>query len=655
MNLKGKTLRHRFRGEWLVFLMAMGLCGTPLFAQAHYSEGDLSIKWDTTLSYGASYRVEDPDPELYGITNFYGDTVGHAYSVNGDDGNLNYDGMFANALKLSTELDIQYKNFGLFFRGFGFYDHESEEGDRLRTPLTEAALDRVGTRTELLDAFAWFNFDLGNVPVNFRLGRQVISWGESTFIQNGINAINPVDVSALRVPGAELKEAFLPVGMAYLSLGLTENITIEGFYQYEWEQTYIDPPGSYFSTNDFAGAGGDTVFIGFGDFNDIENHPLTNFMPYVPADHQLFGAGRFPDRKPDDDGQYGAALRWFVPSLNETEFGFYFMNYHSRLPTINGTTGTQSSVIEGMANAQLTGNIIYSAYGVGPGMSPVVDGLVAQAAQVAVTDTYLRSAGYWLAYPEDIKLYGASFNTMLGGSEIALQGEVSHRQDAPLQLDDVELLFGVLSPMSDGLALTNQVAPATLTPQGVSRSVLFEEDLLGYRLHDITQVQLTATKAFGPTMGADMGILVGEVAYQSVSDMPEKSVLRYEGPGTYTSGNPIHAAAGGAHAGKPYEDEKHFADDASSGLRLAGRLDYTNVFGGINLSPKFSYQWDISGVSPGPGGNFIEGRKALTLGLDGSYQNSWRFSLTYSQYMGAGRHNLISDRDFISFNTKYSF
>jgi len=41
----------------------------------------------------------------------------------------------------------------------------------------------------------------------------VVSWGESTFIQGGMNVINPVDVSKLRVAGAELKEAFNGVNM----------------------------------------------------------------------------------------------------------------------------------------------------------------------------------------------------------------------------------------------------------------------------------------------------------------------------------------------------------------------------------------------------------------------------------------------------------
>ena len=649
MTHNSKARRHGWSSTLLLTLgSAMLFFASPVCAQASYSKGDFTFKWDSTISYGTSFRVQDPDASIIGLPNRFEDwdegVYGTAYSVNGDDGNLNYTDFFSDAFKFTTEIELRYKNFGMFFRGFTFYDQENEGGDRLRTKLTDEAMDRVGSRTELLDAFLWFNFDMGSVPVNFRLGRQVLSWGESTFIQNGINAVNPVDVSALRVPGAELKEAFIPVGMASFSIGLSENLTFEGFYQYEWEQTHIDPPGSYFSTNDFAGAGGNTVFLSFADFPDQAIHPLANFMPWL--DHKLMGVPRFENRYADDGGQYGAAFRWFVPSLNETEFGFYYMNYHSRLPTINATTGTAAAVGQGMAYAQMAGGLIYQTYGVGPGMSPEIDALVAAAGQVAVTDTYIQSAGYYLAYPEDIQLYGLSFNTMLGASGIAMQGEISMRKDTPLQMDDVELLFASLSPISAGLAATNQVIPGGTT---------FETDINGYRLHDVTQIQTTLTKVFGPVMGSDLGVLVFEGAYSTVSDMESKDVLRYEGPGTYTSGNPIHAGVGGAHAGKDFETAEHFADDSSYGYRLAGRLDYNNVFSGINLSPKFSYQHDVGGVSPGPGGNFIEGRKALNLGLTGNYQNSLQFTLSYSKYFGAGRYNLINDRDFMSFNMKYSF
>ncbi|PIE01121.1 MAG: hypothetical protein CSA81_12770 [Acidobacteria bacterium] len=661
---------HRFvRRSFMAITLiaAVFFISAPLFSQVHYTKGNITFTWDSTLSYGTSYRMNDPDRAIIGLPNRWHEweegVYGTAYSVNGDDGNLNYEGIFSSAFKYSTEMELSYKDrFGIFLRGFTFYDYENEKGDRLRTELTEAALDRVGNRTELLDAFVWFNFDMGSIPANVRIGRQVLSWGESTFIQNGINAVNPVDLSALRVPGSELKEAFLPVGMAYASLGLTENLTFEGFYQYEWEQTWIDPPGTYFSTNDFVGAGGERVFISFADFPDLTYHPLSAFMPWLGVDengmpgYHIMGIPRYGTRYADDDGQYGAAFRYFASNLNDTEFGFYYMNYHSRLPTINGHTGTEAAFMQGMQNAQLSAQLIYQAYGVSPGMVPEIDELVAQTGKVAVIDTYAQSAGYIIAYPEDIELYGLSFNTMLDASGIALQGEVSHRKNTPLQMDDVELLYAALSPVSDGLALTNQIVPASIDENGqVVKQVGFDEDIFGYKLHDVTQVQVTATKAFGPFAGSDMGILVCEAAYSTVDDMPSKDVLRYEGPGTFTCGNPFHSLPGGAHAGKAYETARHFADDASWGYRIAGRMDYNDVFGSFNLSPKFSFTHDVEGVSPGPGGNFLEGRKATSVGIDGSYQNSLAFSLTYTKYYGAGRWNLLNDRDFTSFNIKYSF
>ena len=48
-----------------------------------------------------------------------------------------------------------------------------------------------------------------------RAGKQVVNWGESTFIGGGINSINPIDVSAFRRPGAEIKEGLIPVNMLF--------------------------------------------------------------------------------------------------------------------------------------------------------------------------------------------------------------------------------------------------------------------------------------------------------------------------------------------------------------------------------------------------------------------------------------------------------
>ena len=68
-----------------------------------------------------------------------------------------------------------------------------------------------------------------------------------------------------------------------------------------------------------------------------------------------------------------------------------------------------------------------------------------------------------------------------------------------------------------------------------------------------------------------------------------------------------------------------------------------------------AFQHDVDGITPGPGGNFLEDRKAITLGLGANYKNQWAADLSYTDFYGAGRHNLLNDRDFLSFNLKYSF
>ena len=133
--------------------------------------GQLGIKWDNTVSWGAQYRLDDPDPRLIALV-----SGGQAFSVNGDDGNQNYPtGIFSNVLKLTSEMELEYKNMGAFVRFRGFYDFENEDGDRPRTQLTREARKRVGSRADILDAFVWFKFDVGGQPAQVRVGDQVLS------------------------------------------------------------------------------------------------------------------------------------------------------------------------------------------------------------------------------------------------------------------------------------------------------------------------------------------------------------------------------------------------------------------------------------------------------------------------------------------------
>ncbi len=182
------------------------------------------------------------------------------------------------------------------------------------------------------------DYEVFDRPLTIRVGNQVLSWGESTFIQSGINSINPVDVTALRVAGAELKEALLPVPMISFSTDLTGSLSIEGFYQFFWDNTEIEPMGTYFSTADQASPGANRVMLGFG-----------LAPPYGPTDNPVQAVGTRPlfgswiprkaDNEPSDMGQGGVALRYFADWLNDTEIGLYWEHIHSRRPLLSGVTG----------------------------------------------------------------------------------------------------------------------------------------------------------------------------------------------------------------------------------------------------------------------------------------------------------------------------
>ena len=94
----------------------------------------------------------------------------------------------------------------------------------------------------------------------------------------------------------------------------------------------------------------------------------------------------------------------------------------------------------------------------------------------------------------------------------------------------------------------------------------------------------------------------------------------------------------------------------SWGYRVAARADYNNAFNTpFTLSPRVAFNHDVNGTSPGPGGNFIDGRKSVTLGVEANYLNRWAVDFSYTNYFGGGQFNLISDRDFVAFVAKYSF
>ena len=716
-----KTLPKPFRASTALTTSALALawllCSLP--AQAiEFGEGEFQGSLDTTISHGLTFRVEDRNSVL-------------AEDTNGNDGDLNYDrGLVSNTSKFTTDLDIGTGNFGAFVRATGFIDFENQNGTRERTPLSDEAKERVGRDLEVLDAYVTGAFDVGEAAADVRLGKHVLNWGESTFIQNGINAINPFDVSKLRLPGSELREALLPVTMASMSVAPTDTLSLEGFYQLDWQETEIDPVGSYFSSTDYVGPGareavipvpdvsipdtglGPSSMIGFEPLIPLINTDLKNSRDAnqagleqqmglppgsltgrvtIPSDQAVtdpdfLSVLRGPDDDPGDSGQWGLALRYLAEELNDTEFGFYFVNYHSRLPLVSAHTGSREGIQAGLATAGAIGrpdSATSMAIGalVTPGVTQavtqqitrtvaervppgtpqsIIDRLVAAElakpetrqiihrqvgqqvasrikpiASVLALDRYGKTGQYFIEYPEDIQLFGLSFNTLLGASGWALQGEYSFRRDAPLQKAERVVFAEGLAPILRTLIpdrpdyVAPQDIPAYLAAYRPAR-------IQGYIERDVSQIQATATKVFGPAMGADSLVFLTEVALMHVHDMPDKIT------------SPLESPAGGVLA--PSDAD---ADATSWGYRLAARLDYNNAIGAVNLYPYTQFLHDVSGNSPSPSGPFVDGRTALTIGVRADYLSRWQADLGYTRYAGDG--NELSDRDFVSASVKYSF
>ena len=174
----------------------------------------IQAQFDTTLTAGATFRTQDRDSSNVGISN-----GGSAQSINGDDGNLNYDtGIVSLAFSANHELDLQYENYGAFVR-FGYlYDFLNANKDNTEfRDLSDDAVNRVGRRFDLFDAYVTASYEVGEneMPLDFRVGNQVLSWGESTFIQNGINVINPLEASRFRVPGSQIRDALIARGLLF--------------------------------------------------------------------------------------------------------------------------------------------------------------------------------------------------------------------------------------------------------------------------------------------------------------------------------------------------------------------------------------------------------------------------------------------------------
>src|SRR5690554_1683279 len=598
--------------------IALALASTASVQAAEIEVGDFRIKFDSIISYGAAWRMEDLDLRFIHPGNMAGGT---GQSGVADDGNLNYDkgDMVSSVIKGVHDLSIDGGNIGAFVRFKYWYDDviknkEVAHGHTATNYFPDVTLDNdgldswsSGSGIKLLDAFVYGYFDIGDMPVNVRLGRQVLSWGESTFILNGINAINPIDVNSTRRPGVEIKEALLPVGMLNINLGLGDNTSLDMFYQYEWDDYKLDGCGTFFSTVDILGGPGcNKVTL---NPTLVPNDPSSNLSD---RDSVMYGTyiDRRADITPDDGGQYGFALRHYATSI-DTEFGLYFMNIHTQTPII-------------------------SAYNWIEQPSPALN---------HPNGLPIAGPDYVLEFPEDQKIFGVSASTLVGSWSVG--AEVSHRLDMPVQINTTEILTAGLR------AGVPSTFANRIQRDGAGNITNLGELQHGYDEYDVTQWQLTGVRFFERVLGADRYTFIGEVAVSKVHGLVGLDEQRY-------GRNPVFGkcltVADQQALGNPTAtldiNCEGFVTSTSWGYRTRLVGEYNNVFAGWNMSPTIAFGHDVSGYSANS--NFIEGRRTIGLSVDFSYLSKYKIGVAYNITDGAA-FDPADDRDFASISFSYSF
>ena len=271
---------------------------------------DTKLDYSVTASYGAALRTGRQSDALLSPAN-----------INGDDGDRNFKrgDMTANRVSLLGEAHLKHGEFGALLRGSVFYDWAYSGTNSNNAPFTvnhsgpfnqftESAKDYHEHRAQLLDAYVYGATPIGGTKLSFKLGNQVVAWGESLFFANIAGAQGPADATKAFVPGAEVKDILLPVPQASLQLQVTPTFSLMGYYQFTYKPNQMFAPGSYFSTTDVVGPGAEFI-IGPG-----------------------FNIPRGPDIRPSDWGQWGVGARFRV--FEDTEIGIYQLRYHDKNPSV---------------------------------------------------------------------------------------------------------------------------------------------------------------------------------------------------------------------------------------------------------------------------------------------------------------------------------
>jgi hypothetical protein len=615
-------------------LLSLGaLLLAPLANAARFDLGNgIEGSFDSTISISTQIRAGSADCRYLGYDNGgcpsgsgrpgESSLIDQAALVNYDDGDLNYSKRHSFSTTLRGVHDLYVSgpdDWKLLVRGAWFHDFAA--ADTQRTALDSGARSTAVSDAEILDAYVDKGFDLGGHSANLRVGKQVINWGEALLTLGGINEANPIDIRKAQAAGVQLKELYIARPMVSWSSSVTDNFGVQAFYEFGFKPDTLPAAGTYFSTLDFAGAGGHTIYLGSPALALATGTPLSSIPPGTLGDagtvNAIYGTrlsdGAYADpvngplalasggliptgsivRRGADiepnNGQFGLSGRYTLESGDE--LGLYYMRYHEKFPVLSYRVG-------------------------------------------ATTDNPLGLASYDLEYPADRQLFGASYNLKVGEWSWGLEG--AYRPKQVLMIDPT-VMIGAGGPYDCSTLASGQIC------HGYIETKKWQFTASG--------MQILKPSSFGGLLGM-LGISEGTL-------LAEVASAYYPGLDRSQLATPI-ASAPLSKTRVPYAWNLDYdaPTKTSGGIALDGQVTFSNIFGTrAALAPEIAIShglWGTAGQA-GPGFTRNQGQATYALNFDFRTANSLKARIDYTQFYGGGDNNPMQDRDYFSVALTSSF
>ncbi|MBE9540417.1 MAG: DUF1302 family protein [Proteobacteria bacterium] len=582
---------------------------------------DFEIRWDNTLKYNLMLRAEDPHKDVLGTLATADPTLG---VEKGD--------IISNRFDILSEMDVVWKDtFGFRISGAAWYDVALSNGmdqpnsiaphwTNPSVPVGELNSEAKSNHymgAEILDAFIFANFDIGDMAGNVRLGRHSIYWGQSLLLTGAVHSVggsmNTIDgIKGFAVPGSEAKELFRPTNKISTVFQFTDNLTMEAYYSLEWENYRLPEATTFFSPSDALTEDAEMIHLALA--------------PAFPGFEGPVGIGlEMQDDEYSDDGEWGINFSYFFDASG-LEISAYYLNYNSKVTdgltgVIDGkqalTVGFFDELIVGTGVPESVLPGLKAAFGAAP------DLVSAELGQVSI------GKAKWM-YKEDIDLYGISFSKEYAGISFGM--DITHRRNTPLRVDSATALqqfdnYPDFPPLEEGLT-------AVFGPE-------YDFDGADGASYDRSPVGNTYHLVFnGLGFLQDNGIWQGgtylfEASFAYLDEVKTNEHMLLNTPGA------VSIEEG----------------DTSAHLSLIFAPVWYQVLPGVDLTMRTSVGMGLTGSAPlGLGGDEEVGNGSF--GLSANVDQLWTADVRYNFFFGPQKNGIggnWKDRDNVSFTIKRTF